>query len=669
MGSQGGSWGRDAGTTVFSQLSHCGNGLVTVTSHAASHQEPPLAERLQRGAEGGMLQEWRVLRFNEITRQSVARVWQPADGSSGALAQADCLGMEYLKTMASAAASVMGMVKDDPTFLQRCLNRRPHSGSQQPSALCIGIGGGSLPLFLSHHFPGMRVEAVDLDPAVLAAASQAMGFPLDRPGLEVHEQDGVAFIAERAAEVASGSAAPVDLLFLDVFDGDDQIPLAFTEPGGQFVSSVARALHPTHGTMVVNMHCGPRPGLGDLLRWRLRREPALSFDPSSEEGRELLQVAHLYRDALLTEAHAEGAAWVVGAERQKAGVNRSEDHHLSTDMARSRSTGLCLAALAFQGLVLMASAQYTTPQAGAMYIIEAANATFVNANTLVMDGASGSTAFKVNYPYSDAGVMDTGVLLQDPTYSPQGLWLGSPMGTIFGTASNGNATAVILLINALPVFDPLAGTLTFNVTIVSDPKYIKFPDGIARLTYAKAVTPNAFARPLVVTAQVSNGAIMTSVALFLDVDQTTINPASAPAPPTGITNNNYNNGGGYTNNNNNGGGYVNNNNNGGGITYTNNNGGAGGYTNNNNNGGGAITNNNGASSGVPTTQAAPNTITNNNNNGGSAVVPPAAPGQTPAPGTYNVITTTTDCNGHVDVQYSYVPGLRGISRNNNNNCG
>lgn len=80
----------------------------------------------------------------------------------------------------SAAASVMGMVKDDPTFLQRCLNRRPHSGSQQPSALCIGIGGGSLPLFLSHHFPGMRVEAVDLDPAVLAAASQAMGFPLDR---------------------------------------------------------------------------------------------------------------------------------------------------------------------------------------------------------------------------------------------------------------------------------------------------------------------------------------------------------------------------------------------------------------------------------------------------------------------------------------------------------
>lgn len=60
------------------------------------------------------------------------------------------------------------------------------------------------------------------------------------------------------------------------------------------------------------------------------------------------------------------------------------------------------------------------------------------------------------------------------------------------------------------------------------------------------------AQPLVVTAQVSNGAVMTSVALFLDVDQSTIVPASVPQS-SGIVNNNNNNGG-YTNNNNNGGG-------------------------------------------------------------------------------------------------------------------
>ncbi len=43
----------------------------------------------------------------------------------------------------------------------------------------------------------------------------------------------------------------------------------------------------------------------------------------------------------------------------------------------------------------MASAESTSqPRAGAVYIIEAANATFLNANTLVLAGASGSTAFK-----------------------------------------------------------------------------------------------------------------------------------------------------------------------------------------------------------------------------------------------------------------------------------
>jgi len=53
-----------------------------------------------------MTQEWRTMRFNEVTRQSIARVWQPVDGiSSGAVAQPDCLGMEYLKTMTSAGAA------------------------------------------------------------------------------------------------------------------------------------------------------------------------------------------------------------------------------------------------------------------------------------------------------------------------------------------------------------------------------------------------------------------------------------------------------------------------------------------------------------------------------------------------------------------------------------
>jgi hypothetical protein len=58
-----------------------------------------LAERA-----AALQQEWRTLRFNEKTRQSVARVWRwrRRDGAEAVHAQPDCLAMEYLKTMASA---------------------------------------------------------------------------------------------------------------------------------------------------------------------------------------------------------------------------------------------------------------------------------------------------------------------------------------------------------------------------------------------------------------------------------------------------------------------------------------------------------------------------------------------------------------------------------------
>ena len=72
----------------------------------------------------------------------------------------------------------MGQSQNRP-LRRQCLTAA-ESTEFRPCAVCLGIGGGSLPLFLAHHFPGMLVQAVDLDPVVLAAASQAMGFPLDR---------------------------------------------------------------------------------------------------------------------------------------------------------------------------------------------------------------------------------------------------------------------------------------------------------------------------------------------------------------------------------------------------------------------------------------------------------------------------------------------------------
>lgn len=54
------------------------------------------------------------------------------------------------------------------------------SQGQECRALCVGLGGGTLPLFLTHHFPGMQIDVVELDPVVIKAAEKAMGFPKDR---------------------------------------------------------------------------------------------------------------------------------------------------------------------------------------------------------------------------------------------------------------------------------------------------------------------------------------------------------------------------------------------------------------------------------------------------------------------------------------------------------
>ena len=54
---------------------------------------------------------------------------------------------------------------------------------------------------------------------------------LHRPGLEVHEADGIAYLSSRLNDIQSRVAAYIDFLFLDVFDGDDLIPDGFTQEG------------------------------------------------------------------------------------------------------------------------------------------------------------------------------------------------------------------------------------------------------------------------------------------------------------------------------------------------------------------------------------------------------------------------------------------------------
>ena len=106
---------------------------------------------------------------------------------------------------------------------------------------------------------------VEIDPVVVAAAIQAMGFPcckvnglIDRPNqdlwpdsihgrLSIHTLDAVDFLISSAGEL-------YDLAIIDAYDGDDIFPRDFWDLNGEFLRTLPDRLHPNHGAVVVNLH-------------------------------------------------------------------------------------------------------------------------------------------------------------------------------------------------------------------------------------------------------------------------------------------------------------------------------------------------------------------------------------------------------------------------------
>lgn len=227
-GNQGGAWGQNEGTIVFQAKSPI-NGSVIVTSHEASslsrNESLPAAH-----------EEWRVLRFNDLTRQSAARVSVSTDGSL--TQEPRCLAQEYLKSMVAAGAALLGRRKEGIAVATSKLR-----------ILCIGVGGGSLPLFLAHHFPSADVEGVEVDPVVVEAARDHMGFSeANLPNLRITIDDAMVFMRNHARE----GCEPYDLVFMDAFDGTDETPNELC--GQEFGKLLAGALDPSHGALVMNVH-------------------------------------------------------------------------------------------------------------------------------------------------------------------------------------------------------------------------------------------------------------------------------------------------------------------------------------------------------------------------------------------------------------------------------
>ena len=106
--------------------------------------------------------------------------------------------------------------------------------------LVLGLGGGTLPMFLRKHYPNAVIDAVDIDPQVVHVAREYFGFR-DDGAMRAHVADGRRFI--------EAVAQPYDVIFLDAFGTDSVPPHLATR---EFLNAVRRAVAPG-GVVVGNL--------------------------------------------------------------------------------------------------------------------------------------------------------------------------------------------------------------------------------------------------------------------------------------------------------------------------------------------------------------------------------------------------------------------------------
>src|ERR1700704_5759819 len=107
--------------------------------------------------------------------------------------------------------------------------------------LVVGLGGGSLPMFLRAHYPGATIDVAEIDPEVVDVAKKFFGFVEDER-MRARVGDGRQFI-ERAPP------GGYDIIFLDAFGARD-VPKHLTTQ--EFLLAVRRALAPS-GVVVSNV--------------------------------------------------------------------------------------------------------------------------------------------------------------------------------------------------------------------------------------------------------------------------------------------------------------------------------------------------------------------------------------------------------------------------------
>ncbi|KAG6664629.1 hypothetical protein CIPAW_02G107000 [Carya illinoinensis] len=337
-------WRADSdGHTVFRSISDKGNGLVSVVAYPSSQPNDVHWPEMERWLQRRQLEvlpvceregrfrilgyQWRALRFNDDTRQSTVKVMaayrESEPGSVCLMQQPHCLAVPYLKSMLSAGLATIASCSYD--IIEKAVH-----GKKTMNILCIGHGGGSLPLFLASKIKGALIHVVEIDPLVISASIKAMGFPAFSV---MTQSDAENFVLD--------NNNLYDMIFIDAYDGDDIFPRKLWDPNSPFLKALSTQLHPEHGTVVVNLHSD-----SELLN------PDGSVPSVLEQilpmGKYVSRIARAYKDVLVGNGK-EGSGlgftvsvpWVCNTSLvvcrglQKSGGHLNRDFFMNTIMSKS----------------------------------------------------------------------------------------------------------------------------------------------------------------------------------------------------------------------------------------------------------------------------------------------------------------------------------------------
>ena len=140
------------------------------------------------------------------------------------LKRPDRLVFDYTRVMVTA----LGLIPREPS-----------------SVLFIGMGGGSLSMYIRHYYPELEITVVEIDPVVVALAKAFFYFH-ENPHTWVVIKDGRRFV--------SSDKQQYDIIFIDAYIGD-RIPFHLTTQ--EFFSVLKQRLS-SKGVIAVNIKGGSR---------------------------------------------------------------------------------------------------------------------------------------------------------------------------------------------------------------------------------------------------------------------------------------------------------------------------------------------------------------------------------------------------------------------------